>query len=184
MKKLLLGVTGSVAAVKVLDLAKSLQNFYEIRIVTTKQGEYFFASDLSALSALSIPVYRDQDEWPPLAGSYQVGDPICHIELRRWADLFLIAPLDANTLAKLAHGFCDNLVTSIVRAWDWKKPIVLCPAMNTMMWLNQPTEQHIKQLTTWGAKIVNPVEKKLACQDVGMGGMAAVCDIVQAVRET
>jgi phosphopantothenoylcysteine decarboxylase len=66
--------------------------------------------------------------------------------LRKWADSLLIAPLDANTLAKVANGFCDNLVSSLIRAWDQKKPLYFAPAMNTAMWDNPLTYQHLKVL--------------------------------------
>lgn len=182
MKNIIIGVTGSVAAIKVLDLTRSLSAFANIRIIATKPAEYFLNSQLDALDKLNMTLYRDQDEWPDIDGPYQVGEPILHIEMRRWADLLLIAPLDANTLAKISQGFCDNLLTSTVRAWDWTKPVFLCPAMNTMMWDNKPTLEQLHILQTWGAAIINPVEKKLACQDVGMGAMAAVEDIVSSVR--
>jgi phosphopantothenoylcysteine decarboxylase len=182
MKNILIGVTGSVAAIKITELAKSLSSFANIRIIATKSAEYFLKSQSAALNKLNMTLYRDQDEWPEISGPYEVGEPILHIEMRRWADLLLIAPLDANTLAKMAHGFCDNLLTSTVRAWDWSKPVFLCPAMNTMMWENKPTLEQIHTLQTWGAAIINPVEKKLACLDVGMGAMASVEDIVSTVK--
>lgn len=182
MKNIILAVTGSVAAIKVLSLVKLLQPFSNVKLVITKQSEYFIRSDLNTFKKLNIPLYCDADEWPKLNGPYQVGEPILHIEMRRWADLLIVAPMDANTLAKIAMGLCDNLLTSIVRAWDWSKPMILSPAMNTMMWNNPPTGEHIALLKRWGATIITPVEKKLACQDVGMGGMAPVEDIVDIIK--
>jgi phosphopantothenoylcysteine decarboxylase len=184
MKNIILAITGSVAAVKVLSLAALLKQFAHVHMVMTKQSEYFIRADFNALNELKIPVYCDQDEWPILNGPYPVGESILHIEMRRWGDLFLLAPMDANTLAKMAVGLCDNLLTSIVRAWDWQKPMVLCPAMNTMMWENPPTQEQITLLKQRGAAVIAPVEKKLACQDIGMGGMASVEDIVHFVKKT
>lgn len=69
---------------------------------------------------------------------------IFNVELRKWADSLLIAPLDANSLAKIANGICDNLLTSIVRAWDSQRPLYFAPAMNTYMWNNSLTYQHMK----------------------------------------
>jgi phosphopantothenoylcysteine decarboxylase len=181
MKKIILGVTGSVAAIKTHLLVEKLQPFGEVRIVMTGAAEYFVKAQLEALQRLNIPVYRDQDEWPMLGSHYPVGEPILHIEMRRWADCMVVAPLDANTLAKIAHGMCDNLLTSIVRAWDWEKPLFLCPAMNTMMWENQPTAEQINVMTRWGATIIEPIEKKLACNDIGIGAMAEVDAIVGVV---
>ena len=182
MRNIILAVTGSVAAIKIQHIAESLKQFANVQIVITKQSEYFVQSAFNAIKRLNIPIYRDHDEWPILNGPYQVGESILHIELRRWADLFLLAPMDANTLAKIANGLCDNLLTSIVRAWDWNRPMIVCPAMNTMMWNNPPTGNQIALLRQWGATIISPVEKKLACQDIGMGGMASVEDIMHFVK--
>src|SRR5205823_969202 len=86
----------------------------------------------------------DEDEWP--GQKYQRGDTVLHIELRRWADLFLVAPLDANTLAKLANGLSDNCLTCVWRAWDPARPVMLAPAMNTLMWEHPLTARHLRQL--------------------------------------
>jgi phosphopantothenoylcysteine decarboxylase len=181
MKKIILAVTGSVAAIKTRLLTEKLQQFGELQIVMTNSAEYFVKAELATLQQRNIPVFRDQDEWPVLDSHYLMGEPILHIEMRRWADCMVIAPLDANTLAKIAHGMCDNLLTSIVRAWDWTKPIFLCPAMNTMMWENPPTADQIRLIRSWGATIIEPIEKKLACNDFGMGAMAQVDDIAQTI---
>jgi phosphopantothenoylcysteine decarboxylase len=123
-------------------------------------------------------VYLDQDEW-----AYgEVGDPVLHIELRKWADAMVIAPASANTLGKLAHGLCDNLVTCIARAWDPTLPLLVCPAMNTHMWDHPLTEVHLRTLReVCGYRILDPVSKRLACGDVGKGAMAPVGEIVAAV---
>lgn len=183
MKNILLGVSASVAAIKAKQLVLALSEFANVRIVMTAHAEYFLKADLQVLTEHNIPIYKDQDEWPELSGHYPVGEPILHIELRRWADCLLVAPLDANTLAKIAHGFCDNLLTSVVRAWDYEKPIFFCPAMNTMMWLNPPTAEQIELLRSWGGQIIEPIEKKLACNDIGMGAMENVDEIVRVVKK-
>lgn len=69
-----------------------------------------------------------------------------HIELRKWADCLLIAPLSANTMAKISNGLCDNLLTNVARAWDYNKPMILAPAMNTMMYENPITKKQITKL--------------------------------------
>ena len=74
------------------------------------------------------------------------GDPVLHIELRKWADLLIVAPLDANTLAKFALGLSDNCLTCVFRAWDFAKPVILAPAMNTFMWESPVTLRHLRQL--------------------------------------
>jgi phosphopantothenoylcysteine decarboxylase len=129
----------------------------------------------------SMEVLTDEDEWNP---KFTVGkDPVLHIELRKWADLLLIAPLSANTLAKIANGMCDNLLTSIVRCWYPLKPILLCPAMNTYMWENPFTDKHLQLISTFPyMKVITPMSKTLACGDTGIGAMALVEDIVSAVQ--
>jgi phosphopantothenoylcysteine decarboxylase len=128
----------------------------------------------------SVRAYDDADEWR----DYQrvKGDPVVHIELRKWADVLVLAPLSANTLAKLACGLCDNLLSSVVRAWDPAKPLLLAPAMNTLMWQHPLTaEQLRKARELMGAQVVQPAVKVLACGDAGSGALAPVSDILAAV---
>ena len=130
-----------------------------------------------------------------------------HIELRRWADVLLIAPLDANTLAKLANGPADNCLTCVWRAWEPGRPVVLAPAMNTLMWQHPATGRHLRQLAAdmratppagvpldelpeWinahgpCLRIAEPENRRLACGDVGVGAMAALETIVEMVQST
>ena len=195
----LLGVTGSVAAIKTPQLVRALLDAgHGVRIVATKASTYFF--DPATLSP--TPVSRDEDEWP--GQRYERDAPVLHIELRRWADLFLIAPLDANTLAKLANGLADNCLTCVWRAWDTARPAVLAPAMNTLMWQHPLTARHLRRLAEdaglsppaldedalaeWidaqaaRLRIVAPESRRLACGDVGVGAMASVERIVEAVE--
>lgn len=95
----------------------------------------------------------------------------------------VIAPLDANTMAKIANGLCDNLLTCTVRAWDMKKPLLFCPAMNTFMWEHPITSSHVEQLVNIGYTHVPPIRKTLACGDTGIGAMAEVETIVSLVKE-
>lgn len=126
---------------------------------------------------------------------HELSDPILHIELRRWAHLFLIAPTSANTLAKIANGLCDNLLvclllrllltlqSNVLRAWNPHIPILLAPAMNTQMYTHPITALHLSLIKTHlpYIEVVNPIEKILACGDVGMGGMAEWGDVVGRV---
>jgi phosphopantothenoylcysteine decarboxylase len=199
MANILLGVTGSVAAVKGPEMfARLTKAGHQVKVVATHAAFYFF--DPAEIAGVC---YRDEDEWPGRdAGQrYQRDNPVLHIELRRWADLFLIAPLDANTLAKLANGLADNCLTCVWRAWDPARPVVLAPAMNTLMWDHPLTSRHLRQLADdapsdldleslvdWinahcgKLHIVPPVSKRLACGDVGVGALASVEEIVAAVQ--
>jgi phosphopantothenoylcysteine decarboxylase len=206
MANVLLGVTGSVAAIRTPLLYRELAEAgHGVKVVATNPALYFF--DPSALPAGVLHV--DADEWPRRQRDerYQRDDPVLHIELRRWADLLLIAPLDANTLAKLASGLSDNCLTCVWRAWDPARPIVLVPAMNTFMWEHPLTRRHLRRLiedfatvpapagadldtlAAWlnehcpRLQLIAPQSKRLACGDIGMGAMAEVRDIVAAVQD-
>lgn len=122
----------------------------------------------------------DHDEWAAWNGR---GDPVLHIHLRDWAQVMVIAPLDANTMAKIAQGLCDNLLTSTVRAWDIARPLVFCPAMNTHMYNHPLTFKHTAILKELGYIEVCVVSKRLACGDVGPGAMAELDSIINAVMQ-
>jgi phosphopantothenoylcysteine decarboxylase len=214
MARVLLGVTGSVAAIKTPELFALLRGRgHEVKVVATRAACYFF--DPLALDPL-LPlegsdgtlrrnpevVILDADEWP--GERYERQDEVLHIELRRWAQLLLIAPLDANTLAKLAYGLCDNCLTCVWRAWDTLRPAVLAPAMNTLMWQHPATERGLRQLgldagagelpsgidalldaintQAPGLQILPPQVKRLACDDVGVGALAELPTIVGVVE--
>src|SRR6187549_145718 len=139
MANILLGVTGSVAAIYTPELALDLRRAgHAVKIVATRSALYFF--DAARVAEL----VRDEDEWP--GDRYARGDPVLHIELRRWADTLLVAPIDAHTLAKFAVGLTDNCLTCVYRAWDRTKPMVLAPAMNTLMWEHPATARHLAQV--------------------------------------
>ncbi|XP_064245613.1 phosphopantothenoylcysteine decarboxylase isoform X1 [Passer domesticus] len=174
--RVLVGVTGSVAALKLPLLVAELLKIpgLEVKVVTTERAKHFY-------NAQEIPVtlYGDEEEWQLWKGR---SDPVLHIELRRWADLMLVAPLDANTLAKVANGICDNLLTCVIRAWDLSKPLLFCPAMNTAMWEHPLTARHVEQLKAFGYTEIPCVVKKLVCGDEGQGAMAEVWTIVERVK--
>jgi len=175
--RIILGVSGSVATIKVIQVAELLLEFADVIVVSTESARHFF--DESALPASCQPLLTDEDEWKYWK---HVGDPVVHIELRKWGDAFIIAPLSANTLAKMANGLCDNLLTCIARAWDMSKPILVAPAMNTFMWESAFTEQHLEQCHRLGMTLIPPVSKKLACGDIGVGGMASPEDVAAACK--
>nr|CAD7590932.1 unnamed protein product [Timema genevievae] len=177
-KRVLIGCTGSVAAIKTAMIgADLLRQGVDVRIILTESARHFFRRDDFEPRE---GVFTDEDEWGMWKGR---GDPVLHIDLAKWADLFLVAPLDANTLAKLAQGLCDNLLTCVARAWDPKKPLVFCPAMNTQMWDHPLTSTHISALQSWGYRLVPCVTKTLMCGDTGLGAMAEPGTIVGAVAE-
>ncbi|KAI9811636.1 MAG: hypothetical protein M1827_005385 [Pycnora praestabilis] len=205
---LLLAASGSVATIKLPNIVQALSNHpnLSIRILLTKSAENFLigqsAEQPSKESLRQLPnldgIYYDEDEWKL---PWTRGAGILHIELRRWADLFVISPLSANSLAKIVSGFSDNLLLSVVRAWDTtgeietqkgKKRIIVAPAMNTAMWRHPITKRHIHVLEEdWGAggeedgwfEVLRPIEKELACGDVGDGAMRDWKEIVTVIEE-
>jgi phosphopantothenoylcysteine decarboxylase len=170
---ILWGLTASVAAIRAPLLASKLVPIGDVTAVITERARHF-VDELPE----EVTVYSDKDEW---AQWNALGDPVLHIELRRWADVFVIAPLTADCLAKLAGGICDNLLLSVARAWDFSKPFIVAPAMNTLMWEHPVTQTHLDLLRTWGIEVVDPVSKKLACEDVGIGALAPPDAITDAV---
>ncbi len=213
MARLILGVTGSVAAIRTPALFNLLREAgHDVRVVATEPALYFF--DPAELGPINDggdpntshgPLFRDADEWPP--PRYQREDEILHITFRKWADTLIVAPLDANTLAKFALGTADNFLTCLFRAWDFSKPVILAPAMNTLMWESRVTVRHLRQLcedhaaetptSDWTLEqapaafarhapnivLIAPQAKRLACGHVGMGAMADVTQIAEAVRQ-
>ncbi|KAL0968883.1 hypothetical protein UPYG_G00273140 [Umbra pygmaea] len=174
----LVGVTGSVAALKLPLLVSKLLEIpgVEVRVVSTEHARHFYKpADMDP-----VTVYTDTDEWQ-LWG--QRSDPVLHIELRRWADLLVLAPLDANTLGKIASGICDNLLTCVVRAWDPGRPLLFCPAMNTAMWHHPITCRQVDVLKGFGYVEIPCITKTLVCGDQGKGAMAEVSTIVDIVKQ-
>lgn len=164
MPRFLLGVSGSVAGVKWPALVNALLNLgaaSEVRVVFTSASQHF-SSDISReydpiawdltqchITSGRVWLLTDADEWKDYRSVHR--DPVLHIDLVKWADVLLIAPLSANTLAKISNGLCDNLLTCIARAWDWRKPLLLAPAMNTRMWEHPLTSRQLKEIISFPA---------------------------------
>ncbi|KAH6697276.1 phosphopantothenoylcysteine decarboxylase [Plectosphaerella plurivora] len=201
---LLLACTGSVATIKIKQIILGLADFQNlsIRVVVTASAAKFLTGENDEQPSLaqvrSMPnvdaLYLDEDEWGPQP--WRRGANILHIELRRWASLLVIAPLSANSLAKLAGGFSDNLLTSTVRAWDTttqpdgsRKRIVIAPGMNTQMYRHPVTARHLKVIEEdcggpdgW-IELLRPISKALACGDVGDGAMVEWGEIVGVIEK-
>jgi phosphopantothenoylcysteine decarboxylase len=170
----LLGVTGSIAAKLTRKLSQSIKDSgHEIKTVYTNSAYHFTQRTIYG-------GYGDDEEWE----YYHDNDSVLHIDLVKWADVFVIAPCTANTLAKIANGICDNLLTSCVKAWprDKTRNIILAPAMNSEMWYNKITQDHINTLSYDRFDIIEPIEKKLYCGDTGIGAMAHIDDIVNSIE--
>ncbi|KAL6915535.1 hypothetical protein FSST1_007030 [Fusarium sambucinum] len=205
-RHILLAASGSVATIKLVQIINGLkqQENISIRLILTQSASEFLAGQSLEQPTIDqvarLPhvdaIYTDAHEW---AQPWKRNAPILHIELRRWADVLVIAPLSANTMAKIVNGLCDNLLTSVVRAWDTtgsvdgvKKKILVAPAMNTAMFAHPITATQLKVLDKdWGGEsgwfeVLQPISKSLACGDVGNGAMVTweriVDEIVQKIN--
>ncbi|EDV98223.1 GH22990 [Drosophila grimshawi] len=182
-RNILIAATGSVATIKLLQLIDELSNDklpykFSVKVIITEHAKHFV--ELEQMPE-HVSVLHNRDEW--LTWNKR-GDPVLHIELGKWADMLLIAPLSANSLAKIATGICDNLVLCVVRAWDLDKPLLFAPAMNTRMYDHPITREHIEKLLSWGYRQIPCISKTLMCGDKGNGAMAEVHTIVATVVAT
>lgn len=170
--KILLGVTGSVASTLTQKLKVSLASEgHNIKTVATNSALKFKRSD-DAWGQY----YVDDSEWE----IYRNEQKVLHIDLVKWADIFLIAPCTANTLSKIHNRLADNLLTNCVLAYSESKPLLIAPAMNTVMYENM---QHCWGVSYRTFRIIAPQEKTLYCGDTGLGAMANIEDIVTCVNQ-
>lgn len=180
---ILLGATGSVLTGKLRQIILKLEQIYgkdkvSIQLILTKAAEIFVSrGEIPS----NVRIWRDSDEWNTWRSR---TDPVVHIELRRWADILVIAPLTANTLGKIALGLCDNLLTNVVRAWNTQYPILIAPAMQSYAYNHPATRRHlteIKENMKW-IEVLRPVEKVVGSYgDIGMGGMMDWNEIVNRI---
>ncbi|MEM9482615.1 MAG: bifunctional phosphopantothenoylcysteine decarboxylase/phosphopantothenate--cysteine ligase CoaBC [Cyanobacteria bacterium P01_F01_bin.116] len=173
--KILVGISGGIAAYKVCEVVSSLAKAgVDVRVILTEPAEAF-VSALTFATLARHSAYTDSLFWS--AGQAR---PL-HIELAEWADYFLIAPLTANTLGKLAHGLADNLLTNTVLASTC--PVLLAPAMNTDMWQQQSVQRNwIQVLVDDRYHHVGPAAGRLACDRIGTGRMAEPHTILAALE--
>lgn len=185
--RVLLGVCGGIAAYKAAELVRELQRRgAEVQVVMTAEAERFISA-LTMAGLSGRQVLRSM--WEPGVSETTDGEPqrfdIEHIRVAQEADAILIAPATANTLAKLAHGMADDLLTTICLAS--KAPMVIAPAMNVHMWQHAATKSNVATLRARGAVVIAPEQGELACGMVGDGRLAAneaVIDGVWRAAET
>lgn len=173
MSRIVLGITGSIAAYKAADLASQLTKAgHEVTCVLTK-GALEFVTPLTLATLSRRPVVTDlfaeKEGWQP-----------GHIQLADDADLLLIAPATANVLASMAHGFANDALTAIALAT--RAPILIAPAMNGKMWLHPATLKNVETLKGWGTQFIEPAEGLLACGYEGVGRLAPVEEILAATQ--
>lgn len=173
-KKIILGVTGSIAAHKAADLASLLVKAgADVRVVMTADAQRFItALPFKTLTRQPVvtDLYAEDEGWKP-----------AHIELADAAGLLLIAPATANIIAKLAHGLADDALTCIALALNPQARILVAPAMNGKMWLHPATQANVKTLKERGVLFIGPDEGMLSCGYEGIGRLWPVEKIAQQV---
>ncbi|WP_303759246.1 bifunctional phosphopantothenoylcysteine decarboxylase/phosphopantothenate--cysteine ligase CoaBC [Alcanivorax jadensis] len=173
-KRILLGVTGGIAAYKAADLVRRLQDVgAQVRVVMT-QGACEFITPLTMQALSGHPVHTTLLD--PTAEA-----AMGHIELARWADLVLIAPASANFMARLAHGHGNDLLATLCLATG--APIAIAPAMNQQMWADTSTQKNLLILQEKGIKVFGPGSGSQACGEVGSGRMLEPLEIIQHAAE-
>ena len=172
-KKVVLGICGGIAAYKSAYLVRELTRLGAIvRVVMTKSAQQF-------ITPMTIQALSGHEVRCELFDS-QAERAMGHIELARWADILLIAPASANCIAKLAHGFADDLLSTLYLVAE--TPVLICPAMNKSMWAHKATTANCKILAQRGVIFVGPEEGSQACGEVGLGRMSDVANIITALR--
>src|SRR2546423_2175511 len=171
-KKIVLGVTGSIAAYKAVDIASFLvKKTYDVNVVLTRDAQHFI-TPLAFKTLSRHPVvtdlYDEEEGWKPT-----------HIDLADEADLLLIAPGTANVLAKLAHGLADDALTCIALALRPQAKVLIAPAMNGKMWEHRATQENVATLKSRGVEFIGPDAGLLSCGYEGVGRLGAIEQISQ-----
>jgi phosphopantothenoylcysteine decarboxylase len=175
-KNIILGVTGSIAAHKAADLASQLtKQGHAVHVVMTADA-LRFVTPLPFKTLSRHPVITDlfgeEEGWKP-----------AHIELADDADLFLVAPATANTIAKMAQGIADDALTCMALALNPRAKILVAPAMNGKMWLHPATQRNVAELKSRGVEFIGPEEGLLSCGYEGLGRLWPVDKVAQRVFE-
>jgi len=169
-KRIIVGVTGGIAAYKSADLVRRLrESGAEVRVVMTRAAcEFITPLTMQALSGR--PVHTELLDAKTEAA-------MGHIELARWADAILVAPASANFMARLAHGLADDLLSTLSLAAS--VPILIAPSMNRQMWLNAATRDNAELLTARGVALLGPAEGAQACGETGPGRMLEPAELIE-----
>ena len=170
--KILLGVTGGIAAYKAAEITRLLvKQKYQVKVVMTRTAEDFITPlTFETLTGEKVYQYNTVDK----------ESPMLHINLARWADIILVAPTTAEFIAKVTHGRADDMLTTTCLAYD--KKIILAPSMNKNMWANKATQENCKILKERGIIFSGPEYGSQACGDIGSGRMKEPKDIVEDVN--
>ena len=177
---ILLGVTGSISAYKTFDILRGLiSNGHEVSVILTNGALEFVRPELFKYLGAKKILLPNSSFNPNFESSDQ---QMIHIEITRWADKFVIVPASANTIANLANGNANDLLTATFLAWESQKPIIIFPAMNTKMLNHQFTCRNMETLNTLPNLFVHPtIQGSLACGDIGFGKLPEVEKIIELI---
>lgn len=177
-KNILLGVTGGIAAYKVVDLASKLKASDVIVKTVMTENACRFVGPLSFEAITGQSVFTSM--WNPPEG-HKIG----HIALSDWADIIVVAPASASIIAKIANGICDDLLSTLLCA-SWRLAsqgrALLAPAMNNKMWENPAVQKNIDTVKKMGYLLAGPSEGKLACGTIGVGRMSQPEEILESIK--
>ncbi|MEI7998787.1 MAG: flavoprotein [Candidatus Omnitrophota bacterium] len=177
VKRVVLGVCGSIAAYKAADIIRRFQEKNcDVTVVMTKEAEEFI-TPLTLATLSGKGVYQDMFARNENGQAWEMG----HIELSK-ADAIVIAPATANVIGKMASGLADDFLTTLLIAT--RAPVFVAPAMNEKMYLNKIVQENCAKLKKHGVKFIDPVKGKLACGIIGVGHLAEAEDIVKIVLKS
>jgi phosphopantothenoylcysteine decarboxylase/phosphopantothenate--cysteine ligase len=173
--KVLLGVTGGVAAYKAVALASKLTGGGAVvkTVMTANACELVRPKSFEAVTGSQV--FTNLWSCPE---EYKIG----HVSLAEWADIIVVAPATANILAKIANGICDDLLSTLLCA-GFRKPVLIAPAMNNNMWANPAVQKNIKTVCEMGFEMIGPVEGRLACGSEAIGRMAEPEEILKMAEK-
>ena len=179
-KKVLLGVTGSIAAFKAAELTSALvKKGNQVKVAMTREAAYF-VTPLTFQTLSGNPVY--QEMFNPLENPVSQTSPgreIEHISLAEWPDIILVCPATANIISKIAAGLADDLLSAIILTT--RKPVIFVPAMNAGMWQNKILQKNTAKLKAAGYRFIGPAKGRLACGEEGEGRMVEVEEIMAGI---
>ncbi len=175
-KKVLVGVTGGIAAYKAPSVIRRLREAgHDVKVVATDAAFRFIPEETLAIAAGS-PLHTEKTWW-------EESGRVEHVSLARWADLLLVAPATADAMARAAIGLGDDLLSATILAGT--KKVLWAPAMNPEMWSNPVTERNVETLKSWGHSFVGPAEGAMASaeEEPGVGRLAEEAEIVEAAKK-
>ncbi len=175
-KNIIVGITAGIAIYKTCELVRMLkkENF-EVKCIMTKDATKF-------ITPLLFEELSENKVYVDMFSEYEYSPT--HISLSSWADLIVVSPCSCNTISKLAYGKTEDLLSCTIYAVDLKKTkVLLCPSMNTNMWLHPVTQKNIELLKQVGYQVLEPEEGELLCKKVGVGRLPSVEKIFIKIKE-